>query len=65
VAPARVLGRVNAGMHLLARGMLPIGALVGGYLAAQIGVRATLAIAGGGLLLSTLWLLASPLRRLR
>jgi MFS family permease len=65
VAPARVLGRVNAGMHLLARGMLPIGALAGGYLAAQIGVRATLAIAAGGLLLSTLWLLASPLRRLR
>jgi MFS family permease len=65
VAPARVLGRVNAGMHLLAEGMLPIGALIGGYLAAQIGVRATLATAAGGLLLSTLWLLGSPLRRLR
>jgi MFS family permease len=65
VAPAAVLGRVNAGMLLLARGILPAGALAGGYLAAWLGIRATVAIAAGGLLLSTLWLLAPPLRRLR
>jgi predicted MFS family arabinose efflux permease len=65
VVPAGVLGRVNAAMRLLAWGMLPVGALAGGYLAALIGVRATLAVAAGGLLLSTLWLLAPPLRRLR
>lgn len=65
VAPPAVLGRVNAGMLLLARGVLPAGALAGGFLAAWIGIRATLAVAAGGLLLSTLWLLAPPLRRLR
>jgi Na+/melibiose symporter-like transporter len=65
VAPPEVLGRVNAGMHLLASGVLPVGALFGGVLAATIGIIATLAVATGGVLLSTLWLLASPLRRLR
>ncbi|MFY9826193.1 MAG: MFS transporter [Thermoanaerobaculia bacterium] len=65
VAPEHVLGRVNAGMNLLARGIWPIGSLIGGALAAAIGVRATLALAATGVALSTLWLVASPLRRLR
>jgi MFS family permease len=65
VAPANVLGRVNAGMLLLARGVYPIGALLGGYLGERLGVRPTLALAAGGLLLSTLWLLPAPLCRLR
>jgi MFS family permease len=64
VAPEHVLGRVNAGMNLLARGILPIGSLIGGILAAALGVRATLALAATGVVLSTLWLFASPLRRL-
>src|SRR5205807_1572582 len=32
VAPADLLGRINAGMQLLTRGVYPIGALIGGYL---------------------------------
>ena len=65
VAPEAVLGRVNAGMRMLQLGILPIGALCGGLLAARLGVRPTLALAAAGLLLSTLWLAASPIRRLR
>jgi len=65
VAPADILGRVNAGMQLLARGIYPLGALLGGYLGERLGVRPTLALAAAGILLSTLWLLPSPLRRLR
>jgi len=65
VAPPELLGRVNAGMQLLARGVYPLGALIGGYLGARLGIRPTLALAAAGLLLSTLWLLPSPLRRLR
>jgi MFS family permease len=65
VAPEHVLGRVNAGMQLLARGIWPIGSLAGGFLAAALGVRATLALAAAGVVLSTLWLIASPLRRVR
>lgn len=63
VAPEHVLGRVNAGMNLLARGIWPLGALIGGALAAAIGVRATLTLAATGVALSTLWLFASSLRR--
>jgi predicted MFS family arabinose efflux permease len=65
VAPPDLLGRINAGMQLLARGVYPLGALLGGYLGERLGVRPTLALAAAGLLLSTLWLLPSPLRRLR
>jgi MFS family permease len=65
VAPEAVLGRVNAGMTLLARGVWPIGSLLGGALAAGIGVRATLALAALGVILSTGWLFVAPLRRLR
>jgi MFS family permease len=65
VAPADLLGRINAGMQLLARGVYPLGALIGGYLGERLGVRPTLALAAAGLLLSTLWLLPAPLRRLR
>ncbi len=65
VAPEHVLGRVNAGMQLLARGIWPIGSLAGGFLAAALGVRATLALAAAGVVMSTLWLVLSPLRRVR
>jgi predicted MFS family arabinose efflux permease len=65
VAPEQVLGRVNAGMQLLARGIWPIGALLGGALAALLGVRVTLAISASGVLLSSVWLFAPRLRRLR
>ncbi|HZF11803.1 MAG TPA: MFS transporter [Thermoanaerobaculia bacterium] len=64
VAPEEVLGRVNAGMQLLGRGIWPLGALLGGGLAAVLGVRTTLVVAATGVLLSTLWLLAPPVRRL-
>jgi predicted MFS family arabinose efflux permease len=65
LAPGHLLGRVNAGMQLLALGILPLGALAGGLLAARAGVRTTLLLAAAGILASTLWLLAAPLRRLR
>jgi predicted MFS family arabinose efflux permease len=65
VAPEQVLGRVNAGMQLLARGVWPVGSLLGGVLAAALGVRTTLTISSLGILLSALWLCAAPLRRRR
>jgi predicted MFS family arabinose efflux permease len=65
VAPPGLLGRVNSAMHLLFRGLLPAGAVAGGALASAIGIRATIAIGGAGFLLSTLFLVFSPIRRLR
>jgi hypothetical protein len=51
-------------MQFLIGGVAPLGALLGGWLGEVIGMRPTLGIAIGGLLLSTLWLIFSPLRRL-
>jgi Na+/melibiose symporter-like transporter len=65
ITPDRLLGRVNSAMHLLFWGVLPAGALAGGALAQVIGMRAALAAGAAGVLLSTLWLVLSPVRGVR
>ena len=65
ITPGELLGRVNAAMQMLNRGLLPIGSLGAGLLAETIGVRPTLAVGGAGLLLSSLWLVLSPIRTMR
>jgi predicted MFS family arabinose efflux permease len=56
VAPPHLLGRVNAAIQLASRGMLPIGALAGGFLGERIGIANTLWIGAAGVLLSTFFL---------
>jgi predicted MFS family arabinose efflux permease len=63
--PDHLLGRVNACMHLLENGVMPIGAILAGIVSEIIGVRLTLLIGASGTLLSCAWLLCSPLRRVR
>jgi predicted MFS family arabinose efflux permease len=65
VTPGPLLGMVNAAMQLLTRGVYPLGALASGLLAKHIGIRATLAVSVAGVALSTIWLIASPLREVR
>ena len=64
LAPEHMLGRVNATMQLLFRGILPIGALAGGALAQSCGVRRTILVCALGFTLSSLWLIFSPVRTL-
>ena len=64
VAPEEMLGRVNAAMQLMTRGVFPLSAIAGGVLAGTIGIRQTLTLAVAGIFAATLWLIASPLRRL-
>jgi MFS family permease len=64
VAPEEMLGRVNAAMQLMTRGVFPLSALAGGILATAIGIRPTLSIAVAGVFVASLWLIASPLRSL-
>ena len=52
-------------MQILFGGMLPLGSLAGGALAKPFGVRYTILAGAVGFLLSTLWLLFSPIRKLR
>ena len=61
LAPPHVMGRVNSVMQIASRGMLPFGALSGGFLAQRFGIAPTLWVGAGGVLLSSLWLL--PLLR--
>jgi MFS family permease len=46
IAPDHMLGRVNAGYRLLAWGTMPLGAGLGGVLAATIGLRPTFWVTG-------------------
>ncbi len=59
----RIQGRVNATFTTVARGMQPIGSLLGGWLGSRIGLPWTLVAGEAGMFLAFAWLLASPLRR--
>ncbi|WP_433928490.1 MFS transporter [Sorangium cellulosum] len=65
ITPERLLGRMNATMRFLVWGTMPLGSLLGGALGERYGVRAALWMGIGGLLLSLLPLLLSPLVRMR
>jgi len=64
-APPHMLGRVNACMQLLFKGLFPFGAVLGGALAVGIGSRQTLLLSALGILASALWLILSPVRKLQ
>lgn len=61
----RLLGRVNATMRVIGLAAAPVGALVGGWLGATIGLRPTLALGALGLQLGAIILLLSPVRLIR
>jgi predicted MFS family arabinose efflux permease len=52
-------------MQFIGTGSLPLGALFGGILAEQIGLRMTFLVGCGGLFLAVLWIYFSPVRSLR
>ncbi|HMA35741.1 MAG TPA: MFS transporter [Chloroflexia bacterium] len=64
LTPDHLQGRAAATARFISRSALPVGFLLGGALSEQVGFRWTLAAAGGWLLLTTVALAASPLRRL-
>ncbi|MFF1505960.1 MFS transporter [Streptomyces sp. NPDC058326] len=63
--PDAVRARVMGAYRTLNHGFRPIGALVGGLLGTAIGLRPTLWIATVGAVLAVLWVLPSPLPRMR
>jgi predicted MFS family arabinose efflux permease len=62
VTPDHLLGRVNATERFVTYGAISLGALFGGFLGAEIGVRAALVTGMAGMLLASSWLLFSPVR---
>jgi predicted MFS family arabinose efflux permease len=63
--PDRLLGRATATMHVLERGVAPLGALAAGALATWTSTRLTIAIGVAGVTLACGWMLFSPVRGLR
>jgi predicted MFS family arabinose efflux permease len=65
ITPDRLTGRMNASMRFLVWGTIPLGALLGGALGNSLGLRPTLLLLGCGTLLAPLWLVWSPVRKLK
>ncbi|WP_291408190.1 MFS transporter [Actinophytocola sp.] len=65
VCPPELLGRVNATMEFTMWAVMPVGAILGGGLATWLGLRETILVAGVGACFAALWLVFSPMRRLR
>jgi len=63
--PDQLRARVSGAFLLVNYGVRPIGALAGGLLAAAIGLQTTMWIAAVGALSGVLWLIPSPMPRLR
>ena len=65
VTPDHLQGRVTASHRFLVYGAPPLGALLGGFLGAAIGLGPAILLCALGALLGPLWLVCSPLRQLR
>ncbi|WP_329306839.1 MFS transporter [Streptomyces sp. NBC_01260] len=65
VIPDRMRSRVAGAYSTINYGIRPVGAVAGGLLATLVGLRPTLLIAAVGGALSVLWLLPSPIPRIR
>jgi MFS family permease len=65
ITPEHFLGRMNATMRFLVWGTIPIGSLIGAGLSEVIGVRATIWVGSGLMLLAFLPVLFSPVRHIQ
>lgn len=65
VIPDGIRARVMGAFRTLNHGFRPVGALAGGLLGTALGLRPTLWIATVGAMLAVLWILPSPLARMR
>ena len=65
LTPDRLLGRMNASYRLLAYGAIPLGSFLGGALGEWVGLRPALAIGALALPSALLWVIFSPVPRLR
>jgi MFS family permease len=65
ITPWHLQGRMNASMRFIICSALPLGSLLGGLLGAAIGLRSAILIGALGMVLAFLWVLLSPLARMR
>ena len=65
LTPERLLGRMNASRRFIVFGTIPLGSLVGGVLASQLGLRPTIWVGAIGACFCFLPIALSPIRRIR
>ncbi|MBR7836505.1 MFS transporter [Actinospica durhamensis] len=65
VTPPHLLGRMNASVRWVIWGTIPVGALFGGWLGTVTSVRTTVLVGVLGSWLAVLWIVLSPLVKLR
>ncbi|MFC7613825.1 MFS transporter [Actinokineospora soli] len=65
ICPDHLLGRMNASVRFIVWGTLPLGGLLGGTLGTWLGIRTTVWVAAFGCAAAALWVVLSPLRKLR
>jgi MFS family permease len=65
LCPPRLQGRMNSVMRFIVWGTIPLGNLAGGALGTWIGLRETLVVGSLGATTAFLWILFSPMRRVR
>lgn len=65
LCPPRLLGRMNATIRFIVWGTLPLGGLLGGALGSWLGNRDAMWVGAIGMSLAPIWVLASPLLRMR
>ncbi|MEV4140662.1 MFS transporter [Dactylosporangium sp. NPDC049742] len=64
LTPDRMQGRAAATITFAGMGLTPLGSLLGGFLAGELGLRTAIVVAGAGMMLSPLVMVLSPLVRL-
>src|SRR6202008_956059 len=65
LVPPRLRSRVSGAYMVVNNGIRPVGALIGGFLGGAIGLQPTLWIATTGAIAGFLWLLPSPIPKMR
>jgi predicted MFS family arabinose efflux permease len=61
----RIQGRVGATIRMVNWAMKPLGAVIGGVLGSEIGPRGTIWVAVAGGAVGAVWMLFSPIRKVR
>ncbi|MFF5232998.1 MFS transporter [Dactylosporangium sp. NPDC000521] len=64
VTPDRMQGRAAATITFAGMGLTPLGSLLGGFLAGELGLRTAILVAAAGTMVSPLVMILSPLGRL-
>ena len=62
--PDELLGRVNSAYRLISWGAIPVGASLGGVVAAALGAWSAVVVGGLGVAAATFWVVFSPVPRL-